>query len=270
MKSTKLVTTAAVATLGLTLLAPSVLAAGVEEAKELNGKGTIEYVEDNGPVDPIDPEIVTPIVDPPGEKNDKAGSLRVDFISQLNFKGDGADGKAKITTNQGKYNAAEATYKKDINGVSTDVKRGNWVQVTDKRTLNDEGIAAGWTLSAKLSKQFTTGKSTLNGATIAYNNPYVSMKTATGMVESDQVKTVAGNVLKLDESKVMANAEKGKGFGTYTVEYGRPAADAENANGFTEDTKTSHKSVELTVPANTPLQAGKKYEAEITWTMAEL
>lgn len=268
MKATKLITTAAVATLGLTLLAPTVLAENPSngDAKQLTGKGYIEYEENTDTNEPKDPEKPTdPVVDPPGVVNPDGGPISIDFVGTLNFKGDGTNGKAKIKTDAGTYFAAEADAK-DKDGKA--IKRGNWIQVTDKRSVDKDG-PKGWSVSAELTQQFQTAnaENTLNGATIDYTNPVVTTaNNVTGIVpgvtaNTNQLEYKAGG----GASKEMVTAEKGSGFGTYFVQYGRE----EGFGGLTADNKTSDKSVKLSVPANTPL-AAKKYDANITWTIKEI
>jgi hypothetical protein len=170
----------------------------------------------------------------------------------------------KINSNEGKYFAKEVTTQ---NGKGETIKRGNWVQVTDKRSVKNNK-PSGWELSAQLTKQFTnTDGGVLTGATLNYINPVVTSK-------SDQSGTIAGItpsanvVLAYDaagSSTPMLKADEGSGFGTYYIQYGRE----EGFGGLTAADKTSDKSIELTVPANTPL-AAQEYKAEITWTIKEL
>lgn len=260
MKATKLVTSAAVVTLGLTLLAPSVLAAS---ATTYNGEGKITYKEGDGGTVPIDPEIVDPI-EPPVKPNPENGPLRVEFATTLDF------GEQDITANKGEYFAKEVEVT-DAEDATKKANRGNFIQIADLRSLDDNGKTKGWNLTAELTEQFASAKnSTLNGAYLSYSNPFVNaVKPNENFNPSDEVQTVSNVDLKLNETKSMARAEVGRGFGVYTIEYGRPAATDNNQNGFTNDTKTSHKSVKLTVPANTPLQK-EEYKSTITWTMNEL
>lgn len=261
MKATKLFTTAAVATLGFTLLAPTVLAKDAGDAKAYIGEGTITFEESGEKTDPIDPEIVDPVT-PPVDPNENKGPLRMEFATTLDF------GTQKATANKGVYNAQEIEVTKTHeDGTKEQRKRGNYVQVADQRALDDNGKTKGWKLTAKLDKQFATENdvTTLDGATLTYNNAYVNAPNG----KKDEVTAKSGVTLKLGEDKEMANAEAGKGFGVFTIEYGRPAATADNQNGFDEDTKTSDKSVVLEVLPNTPLQA-KAYKAEILWTMNEI
>lgn len=258
----KIMTTAVLTAFAGVLIAPTVLAA----PEALTGEGTITYEQDNSTTGPKDPEKPTDPVDPVGPTNPDGGPLAVDYLSNLKFKGTNANGSAAIGTAQGLYYADEVTTK--VTGTADDIKRGNWVQVTDKRALGTTGKPAGWTLSATLSKQFTsTNGNVLNGATITYANPFVNTN-AEANISNGTIDGVTANnniTLSLNNSAEMVAAADEKGWGTYTVEYGRPAGVA----GLDDTTKTSDKSILLTVPANTPL-AAETYTAEITWTIAEL
>ena len=283
MKATKLITATAVATLGLTLLAPSALAAPTQpnDAKALIGSGDITFTEDSGrKTDPGDPETVDPLdpEKPIGPINPTGGPLRIDFLTDLHFKGEvteaGKEGQALITTNKGEYNAASA---QPVLKDGKTIKRGNYVQVSDYRSAGDDGQAKGWKLSAKMTKQFTDkdAKSVLNGSTISYANPVVTFKDDEGPIRKnlaeDKTKfeataAVADKALAFYEkgaSTEMLTAHKGNGFGTYYLQFGR----SEEFDGAKVD--SSANSVKLTVPANTPMKA-TSYVGEITWTLEEI
>ncbi len=252
MKTKKIITTAALVSFGVTLLSPIALA----ESKSTAGEGTITYKEDKGKEEVVDPEDPKKPVEPgDGGHNEDEGALRVDFVSHLRFTED-----AKITTNAGTFYANPTKVKPLTSGegetpvYGDPVERGNFVQITDKRALK-EGKSAGWKLSAELTKQFTTGKSELKGATLDYVMPTVNSKS--GTVDPADVVAKGFELSKDGGGANVLTAAAEKGWGTYTVEYGT-AKDA-----------TMDKGVKLTVPANTPLEAAK-YTAEITWTISEL
>lgn len=273
MKATKLVTTAAVATLGLTLLSPVVLAA--DEASTFGGRGTVTFKEDDGEEPTGDPEEKTELITPPTEEvNNKKGPLRVDRVTTLNF------GEHNISTKKGLYTAAavkDTSTDKDKN--EKEIVRGNWIQVTDKRQAGNDGLAKGWKLSATLSKQFQTSTAQIKGATIKYENPLLTFKDEDGsttnprqdlLADGTKFKKTAMDELKAKEdgtagdSVEMISATKGNGFGTYYLQFGR-----NKDYGGTNGEDTTGKSVTLMVPANTPLQEAA-YNAEITWTISEL
>lgn len=273
MKATKLITTAAVATLGLTLLSPTVLAAKTpeqiaeaERAKTLTGKGKVTFEESNTKTDKGDPEEET-IIDVPGVVNPDGGPLRVDFVSELDF------GVQEIKLAGGVYNAAAAEDK------TNNKIRGNFVQVTDSRGAGDDGVSKGWELKAKMSKQFETADKTskIKGASISYLNPVVTYKEDKGSVQTprpdvalDKAKYEANGaaILSVDENgngneETMLTAKKGNGLGTYYLQFGR------NKDYSKQADDTTASSVKLTVPANLPLKQSE-YTADITWTINEL
>ncbi|MEG0733219.1 MAG: WxL domain-containing protein [Vagococcus sp.] len=264
MKATKLITTAAVATLGLTLLAPTVLAEG-GDAKKLTGNGSITYEEDTSTNPPVDPEIPTDPVDPIGPTNPDGGALSVDMVPNLKFTDDKGQ-NAKISTQQGHYQAAAAKTK---NKKGDDVKRGNWVQITDKRALKDNKTA-GWELKANMTQQFKNADGgVLKGATIDFTNPAVTTDIENGFGAGNPTGVIPGitatPTVQLSETggaKSMAKAAAGSGFGTYMIQYGR-------SDEFNGGTDTSANSIKLTVPANTPL-AASEYTAKITWTIGDI
>lgn len=265
MKATKLVTAAALATIGFTLLAPTVLAAEGDAAKTLTGNGDITFTESTGKEDPKDPE-KPDIVDPPGVVNPEGGPLGVNVITDLHFKGkDGAD-KANISINKGEFNASKPT---SVDGRTT-FDRGNWIQVTDSRAVDKNG-PKGWTLSSQLTKQFTNADGQdLKGATITYTNPVVTAESdkvipRTDLLSTPDFKIGTNLVLAFDaagQSQPMLTAEKGKGAGQYYLQFGR-------GTEFSAVDDTTANSVKLTVPANTQT-AASQYKAEITWTIASL
>lgn len=249
MKKATMITTFAALTLGMVGLNTTVLAAE-GNAKTTNGEGTIKYKSDTKPVDPVDPEKPVDPVDPgEGGGNTDEGDLRVDFVSHLRF------GEKDITSSEGIYMAAPTT----VTNKATKEKseRGNYVQVTDKRAVKD-GKSKGWTLQAKLNQQFQTtdAKNKLTGSTLTYMNPYLgSVKNEVLNVEKSVLLTEGNGYQKFVDAKA------GQGWGTYTLEFGRPAVEAKEA--------TMDKSIQLNVPANTPLST-EEYKAQITWTIAEI
>lgn len=272
MKATKLVTSAAVATLGLTLLAPSVLAAPGDVAKTLKGNADITFTENTDPVTPVDPEKPDP-VDPPGPVNPEGGPLGVNVVTDLHFKGKGGTDTAKIELNGGEYFAGKPVGINKDTGAKTTYDRGNWVQITDSRAVDKNG-PKGWKLSARLSKQFVNADGQeLTGAKITYMNPVVTADSDTALPRTDLLtgsdfKAGSDLVLAFDKdgggTKEMLVASQGKGFGTYFLQFGRGQ---EFLAQGADDTTAS--SVKLDVPANLPI-AASQYNAEITWSIDTL
>ncbi|MGO2265267.1 MAG: WxL domain-containing protein [Vagococcus salmoninarum] len=271
MKLQKFTCAAVLSALVLGAVGPTAFA--VEEARSIDGKGTIQYIENDDSsnegkevVDPENPDEKLDIDKEEGENNnDKKGTLRVDFVSHLDF---GAENK--ISTGAGEF---FATPTKGLNKAKEEVSRGNFIQVTDQR---GDGIK-GWTLSAEVTKPFTnTAGDVLNGAQITYSNPFVNSdqedKTNLPTPTSVVVLDTTGDTVS---SKVMlsADAAKKQGWGAYTIEYGRPSLDDQQVvveDGTGVVPATMGESVKLDVPANTPLNIATAYEATIVWTIAEL
>lgn len=250
MKYTKLISTTVLGAMALGMATPALAAPQATDPKVVTSDGKINFIEDDSPEGVIDPENPGENITPdPGEGVTPGlpGPLQIVFISNLDF------GTQKATLNGGQYQAS-ATTATDKDGVA--IERGNFVQVADKRFTAEPG--QGWTLSAQLTKQFTEqgGTRELNGSTINYTNPNI--------VRSDnqldsEMPTAAGAEQKVttEGSTNMMNAASGQGFGNWAVEYGNT----------TDGTQAS--SVILDVPSRVAMTA-KQYDAEITWTLAEL
>lgn len=247
------------------LVAPTTFAA--EEARSITGKGTIQYTindesenEGNEVIDPENPDDKVTVEPEEGSNNNnKKGELRVEFLSNLKFD------EQKITTGVGEYFASPTNAK---NKAGEDIQRGNFIQVTDQRAA---GAPMGWKLSAEVTKAFTNKEEvTLDGAQITYTLPFINS------TQKAANFPVAESVVVLDASsgsKTMVSAEAAKGWGAYAIEYGRPSLDDAGKvveDGTGEVKATMHKAVMLNVPANTPLDTTTQYEAEITWTIADL
>ncbi|MBP1040166.1 WxL domain-containing protein [Vagococcus sp. BWB3-3] len=245
MKLQKLAGAVLLGSLALGMVAPQALAA----SEDLTGKGTVTFLEDKsitGPTDPEDPGKEVEVDPGEGTTQTEQGPLSVDFVSVLKF------GEQTLTpsANAGVYEAQATTITKD----GEKVERGNYVQVTDKRSGSTK---QGWQLSAAMTKKFTseTTQDEIGGATISFANPFLNSDQA----DKGEIQTNATVLLESDgTSAPVANAAAGKGWGTYTVEYG------------TSTDANMDKSVILTVPASTPLSVDEEYTADITWTIANL
>lgn len=257
MKLQKLTSTVLLSALVLGV-ASTALAADV--STETVGKGTIQYKENLDPVGPTDPEIPGEVVTPKDDEeiieNTQQGNLQVNLVSNLKF------GVVDLTTGKGTYFATPTNL---VDKDDTAIERGNYVKVTDKR---GDGTFKGWNLTAKITKPFTqaTSGSVLKGAEITFMNPWVESE------QPEDKRPTAPQAAFTLKSGTDANtatalsAAATTGWGSHTVEYGRPANTGNNP--ITE--ATMGKSVQLDVPANTPLSTTEAYVAEITWTIASL
>jgi hypothetical protein len=256
MKAKTLCSIALLAVVGINLAAPTAHA----DAKSQATKGTLTFTEDNDPKDIVDPEDPSkPLVDPeaPIIVNPDRGSFSIDAVTELNF---GTDTIKAFAANPEYYAAA-------VTGTTStgSVTRGNFVQFTDVRgTANHK-----YKVSAQLTKQFEAKANTgtfLKGAKIDYSNAVISSADPAAQWPAT---TVAGFQLAPNAEGtgagasvvVVNNEEAKKGIGTYTIEFGQ------YGDGTT--TNTSADSVKLTVP-NTNLLLADEYQAEITWTIAEV
>lgn len=245
IKLQKLAGTVLLTSLAFGMVAPQALAA----SNTLDGKGTVTFEADTtitGPVDPEEPGKEVTVDPEEGTTQTEQGTLSVDFVSAFKF------GKNKInsTTEAGEYFATPTKVKKGEDLVD----RGNYVQVTDKRAGSAK---QGWNLSAKMTQKFTsaTKGDEIAKSTISLSNPFLNT------TQADKADVVANSTVTIESdatSSPVASAPAGKGWGTYTVEY-----------GTTEDEKMA-ESVKLSIPASTPLEENDEYTAAITWTIANL
>ncbi|KRK46133.1 WxL domain-containing protein [Dellaglioa algida] len=248
MKTTKIITSAIVLTsLGLTA-APAVHAA-TPNTKTYNETGKVGFVDSVDPTDPVDPTNPVDPIDPtdpvdPGT----AGPLSIDYISNLDF---GTDHKVSGTT---------ATYyakpiaAKDKDG--KDVKRSNYLQVTDNRGTN-----AGWKLSVTQNKQFNNGTADLDGAALkmtgqVFNSTNMDATTTPTALNSGVITPTIGQ-----DVQVVA-AAKGQGMGTWTDSFGTYVDGNEN-------TDASMKAISLEVPGKTAKAVGTTYSTDLTWTLTD-
>ena len=264
MKKRTFYSTALLAVLGVSTLGAPLLASA--EATSLTSKGSVTVEEgtaggtDTPTVDPEDPTKTLPDPDPdsPGEnKNPDTGSLVIERTTDLNF------GTIKTSANDVEAFAAPVTFE---SGAKT---RGAYVQWADVRA----GGTYGYTVTAQLTKQFTSGANVLKGSTLDFSNGLVSAQqqtndaTASSKVLPSNVQTgfqltdkegQAGDAVTV----VTADQEKKEGKGRLTMEFGQ----SKDYNTQGDDKATADKSVKLTVPAATATDmAAGDYEAEVTW-----
>ena len=264
MKTRKIYSTALLAILGVSTLGAPLLASA--EAGALTSKGSVKVEEgqaggtDTPTVDPEDPTKPLPDPDPdsPGEnKNPDKGSLVLERTTDLNF------GTIKTSANDVEAFAKPMTFE---SGAKT---RGAYVQWADVRA----GGTYGYTVTAQLTKQFTSGANVLKGSTLDFANGLVTAqkqdndstaadkalpsdsKTAFQLIDNDGGKGPAVTVVTADKGKK-------EGKGRLTMEFGQ------SATSKTGEQDTAKEGVKLTVPASTAsdMSAGD-YEAEVKWSI---
>lgn len=241
---------AALATL---FLGGTAASAAPMDSMSTNGNVTVE----NGKVDPS-----TGVTDPekPDEKlpdlpgvipnpNTDMGPLEISHAPQLDF------GTVQTSTAAVQTTAAANTW---TDAKDVEHNRGAVLQFGDLRT-----DANGYTVSAKLAKQFTKGVTTnvLNGSTITFTNPLAA--TATGSTGTTPSFIEQSAELSLGETVTVASANTSEknGKGMWVVEYG--------SSEEISATDTTATSVLLDIPANTASSmAGGAYEAVIEWSIS--
>ncbi|WP_285015608.1 WxL domain-containing protein [Lactococcus garvieae] len=242
MKKTAYTTLAATILLtSMAFSASSVLADDASDGGVMHSKGTISYVKDESPtnpVDPIDPETDNPITptDPEDHEKPNAGALSIDYVSNLRF------GEHKTTGSEMTY-FAELDHMEDSSGKAID--RPNFVQVTDKRGSN-----AGWNLMVTQDSQFKNGNQELTGAALKLDN--ATLSTPNDGTEPTAQKSVE---LTVGEAVDVMSAQADQGTGTWVDRFGKDE----------EEGKTS---VSLTVPGDTKKVQGE-YGTSLTWTLTD-
>lgn len=256
----------------LTALVAGLVAPTAANAAESNGHVKVD-VGDATPTDPIvDPEDPnkTPI-DPstPGVHPGETGPIAITNTTDLEF-GTIKTGNAVIEKDAASLALVDAEKK------PTGETRGALVAWSDMRGTN-----AGYTITAAMTKQFALSDNSkkLGGATITYTNPMLETTTINKDIAPEL--TASATSFTLGEGKegasgdavTVVNAAKGRGAGTYVLEFGQSAKyDASNAvigTSLTEKgSDTTASSVKLTVPAATAaaMTLGD-YESTITWSI---
>ena len=220
----------------------SVLADDATDGAKMHSKGTITYVRDESPtnpVDPTDPNTDNPVTptDPDDHEKPTNGPLSIDYVSNLYF------GEQKTTGSEMTY-FADLDHMKDSTG--KDIDRPNFVQVTDKRGSN-----AGWNLTVTQDSQFKNGDNELAGATLKLANATLSTAND-GTAPSAAPSTVE---LTVGTAGPVMSAKASEGTGTWIDRFGKDE----------EEGKTS---VSLTVPGDTKKVQGE-YATSLTWTLTD-
>lgn len=222
---------------------------------ELDSTGNVTVEEgtaggDNqGTVDPENPSEVLPKPDPntPGENtNPDTGSLVIEKTTNLDF------GSIKTSANTVTSNAKPMSF---AGGEKT---RGAYVQWADVRA----GGTYGYTITAQLSQQFTSGSNVLSAATIDFSNGMIAAQGDNTNVGPSNSLTAFQLTEDADDAKPVVTASKTakEGKGRYVMEFGQSAS----STAGTPETETN--SVLLTVPAATASNmAVGDYTAKVTW-----
>lgn len=208
---------------------------------QINSKGTINFLENTGKVDPTDP--LNPDPENPVQPKDldeheegTAGPLSIDYVSNIRFGEQKTSGKDEV------YYAA---LDKLVDSKGNEVERPNFIQVTDKRGSN-----AGWHLTVTQNEQFKNGKESLKGAVLKLDNG--TMSSADG---GESPSASQGIALNPGMASDVANAKENQGTGTW-------------ADRFGKDEAAGKKSISLSVPGKTKKVKGE-YKTTLTWTLTD-
>lgn len=223
-------------------------------------------VIDSGVTPPIDPENPPTDVDPNRPSKQPKGSLRLDFVSNLDF------GRVRI----GKHKEVNAKAQFFKQGTEP---RGSYVQLTDVRSES-----TGWTLMMEQKNQFKTADGQeLSGAVLSFDHAWANASHKTEEI----MPQVTRETLSLvpGESVIVAQAEKNKGWGVWTVEFGAsqhnkdgqkstlyPLIDSNNQpliNPEWNQPDFGNRAISLSIPDKTTILP-KEYNTEIIWTIAKL
>lgn len=222
-------------------------------------------VKDSGITPPIDPEIPDVVVDPDKPNPKPKGSLRIDFVSSLDF------GSVKIGSTNRKYDSRAQLFLSDTEA------RGNYIQITDVREES-----TGWTLQMEQTKQFVDSKGNeLTGAVLSYDNAWANATHITPEITPDVTRETLS--LVPGEAEVVAKAKENAGWGVWTIEFGAsttnnngqkgtlyPLTDSSGAALIDSRYKKQaygNSAITLSVPNSTKILP-TEYKTEIIWTIA--
>ena len=236
-------------------------------AENINEHGYVK-VEGSEVTPPIHPEKPEENVDP-GEGPSTKGSLRIDYVSSLNF------GRVKLTAQERQFSALAQQFRGNANPT------GSYIQVTDQREQS-----TGWALQVKQNNQFRTtelkteNESELLGAVLSLDRAWVnSSGTSKEPIVSRDTVTLNG----IGTVYEVANAEKGSGQGVWTIAFGAskennkrqentliPVFDEQGKvviDEFSGKPAYYNTAINLRIPKQTQIHA-VEYQTSLTWLLA--
>ncbi len=253
------------------LLLPIVMGGSRVDAAsdESISSGTLKYLGSDWETPPIDPEKPKNEVEPGGEIVKTEGLLRLDLVPQFIF------GPQAVSTEDQVYYSNAQLFKGDTPA------RANYIQLSDNR-----GSLEGWQLTVRQETQFMNEHAQtkeLSGAVLSFDKQWGNSTT-----NQEYQPTIVKDAIKISEigaTYPIAIAGKGKGSGTWTIEFGSSGsvegientltpvinADGKPVTDPTVEDKPMYKNsaVALFVPgqiAKDPV----KYSTTLTWTIAVL
>ena len=223
-------------------------------------------VEDSGMSGIIDPEHPELIVDP-GEGPSTTGSLRIDYISSLNF------GSEDLNKSSRKFDSLAQLFLDDTSA------RGYLVQVSDFRSED------GWELQLTQKNQFSSSivqdseNRYLKGAVLSFDKGWANTN---GTSNAPLVTRDAVSLDSLDMAYTIATADANEGKGSWTIAFGSsdsnpqakettltPLKDKQgNAVTNQQYNKPEYKNsaISLTVPKETKIYP-VEYSTTLQWTL---
>ncbi|WP_314062817.1 WxL domain-containing protein [uncultured Vagococcus sp.] len=235
---------------------------------QTTGKGTVTFHSSDSETPPIDPEKPGEVVEPSGPIVKTEGPLRLDLVPKFTF------GPQAISTKDQMYYADAQLFKSDTPA------RANYAQVTDNR-----GTVAGWELTVKQETQFSNSaakNNELKGAVLSLDKQWAN--STIGQQFQPTIMKDAIEINQIGASYPIATAERGKGNGTWAIQFGSSGETDGNDNTLTPilnadgsaltDPLTKkpmfkNQAISLFVPGKT-LKDPVKYTTVLTWTIAEL
>lgn len=254
MKVRTLSSAAIVAALTLGALSPMTALA---DATELDSTGTVIVEEGGeeeipGTVDPENPDKELPDPDPDGpdeNENPDLAALMIEKTTDLDF------GTIKTSGSDVTAHAAPMSFD---SGATT---RGAYVQWRDIRSSS----AYGYTISAQMTQQFTSGSDILTASTIAYGNGMAVAQEGNTNIAPSTVATGFELELGVSQPVIVADKDAKEGKGRYTIEFGQSS----DYTGTEGTAGTDAESVTLTVPSVTASNmAVGTYTAIVKWSIA--
>ncbi|MGM0889236.1 MAG: WxL domain-containing protein [Bacillota bacterium] len=233
-------------TIASSLVVSMGLASMSVSAADITTDSTVKFIENNEketPKNPINPEEEMDLEPIPNPGTD--GPLSIDFAPDFDFS------EQKISGDDEIY---YSNLLKTAGAEEADVPL--FVQVTDKRGTN-----GGWKLSVKQNEEFKdSNDQVLAGAELGIH--YVNANSVLEQNENTKGQftpnTSVAEPISINGSKVVMEAVKGKGMGTWTAVFADENFDDKKA-----------KAVSLKVPGTSQKNADETYNTTIEWTLTD-
>lgn len=239
------------------------------QAQTVTQGGTIGFDASIIPPQVVDPEKPEKPADP-GTSPSTEGFLRIDFVPKLDF------GRNRLSKNDHSYQARAQLFHDETGA------RGNFVQVTDSRATG-----AGWTLQVRQETSFKIGSNEstqLKGSYISLDKSWTN-----STMDKKYAPSLVNDVIRIDKIQTtydLAKADKGKGQGIWSVEFGASSENEHDLDStltpmvdkigqpildpnFKNKQVYENNAVTFFVPGASNREAGK-YQTVLTWILSEL